>query len=256
MNDQMFDLSGRTAIVTGGNRGLGLGFGLALARAGADVAIACRDMKKASSAVAEIEATGRRAVAVSCDVASEASVERAVAEAADALGGLHILVNNAGTSCRYLPQDVPEAEWDRVMDINIKGAFLMSKHVHPHMKAAGFGKVINISSMYAIFGGAVDSAYASSKGGLVQFTRVCAIAWAPDNIQVNAILPGWFVTELTESYRSQFPEREAKINARTPAGRWGRPDDLAGAAVFLASRASDFVTGASFAVDGGFSISD
>lgn len=256
MSAQPFDLTGRTAIITGGNRGLGLGLGLGLARAGADIVVACRDMDKAAEAVAEIGATGRRAMAVACDVASESSVVAAVAEAAQAMGSLDILLNNAGTSCRYLPQDVPEAEWDRVMDINIKGAFLMSKHVHPHMKAAGGGKVINISSMYAIFGGAVDSAYATSKGGMVQFTRVCAIAWARDNIQVNAILPGWFVTELTESYLAQFPEQEAKINARTPAGRWGRPDDLAGTAVFLASHASDFVTGASIAVDGGFSISD
>lgn len=256
MDERLFDLAGRTAIVTGGNRGLGLGIGIGLARAGADVVIACRDMEKAAGAVAEIEAVGRRAMAVSCDVTSEASAQRAVAEAAEAMGGVHILVNNAGTSCRYLPQDVPEAEWDRVMDTNIKGAFLMSKAVHPHMKAAGFGKVINISSMYAIFGGAVDSAYATSKGGLVQYTRVCAIAWAPDNIQVNAILPGWFVTELTASYLAQFPAQEAKINARTPAGRWGRPEDLAGTAVFLASHASDYITGASIAVDGGFSISD
>jgi len=143
-----------------------------------------------------------------------------------------------------------------VMDTNIKGAFMLSKAVHPHLKAAGSGKVINIASMYAIFGGANDSAYATSKGGLVQFTKVCAIAWAKDNIQVNAILPGWFVTELTGSYLEQFPEQEKAITARTPAGRWGDSADLAGTAVFLASSASDYITGASIAVDGGFSIKD
>ncbi len=256
MSDNPFNLQGRTAIISGGNRGLGLGIGLGLARAGADIVIACRDLEKAAEAVASVEETGQRAMAVSCDVTSSASVGEAVAEAAAAMGGLHILVNNSGTSCRFLPQDVPEEEWDRVMDTNIKGAFLLSKAVHPHMAAAGGGKVINISSMYAIFGGAVDSAYATSKGGLVQFTRVCAIAWAKDNIQVNAILPGWFITDLTESYLADFPEQEAKINARTPAGRWGRPQDLAGTAVFLSSTASDYITGASIAVDGGFSISD
>jgi 2-deoxy-D-gluconate 3-dehydrogenase len=249
MSENPFDLSGKTAIISGGNRGLGLGLGLGLAKAGADIVIACRDLEKAAEAVAELEATGCRAMAVSCDVSSSGSVNDAVAQAAEAMGGLDILVNNSGTSCRFLPHETPEEEWDRVMDVNIKGAFLLSKAVHPHMAKAGGGKVINISSMYAIFGGAVDSAYATSKGGLVQYTKVCAIAWARDNIQVNAILPGWFVTDLTESYLEQFPER-------TPAGRWGKPGDLAGTAVFLASYASDYITGASIAVDGGFSISD
>jgi 2-deoxy-D-gluconate 3-dehydrogenase len=256
MSDNPFDLTGKVAIISGGNRGLGLGMALGLAKAGADIVIACRDQAKAAEAVAEIEGTGRRALAVDCDITSSASIDEAVAKAADAMGGLSILVNNSGTSCRFRPEETPEDEWDRVMDTNIKGAFMLSKAVHPYMKAAGGGKVINISSMYAIFGGANDSAYAASKGGLVQFTKVCAIAWADDNIQVNAILPGWFVTELTGSYLEQFPEQEKAITARTPAGRWGDPGDLAGTAVFLASSASDYITGASIAVDGGFSIKD
>lgn len=256
MNLNPFDLGGRVALISGGNRGLGYGMALGLAKAGADIVVACRDQAKAAEAVAGIEATGRRALAVTCDVTCAESVERAMAEAIEAMGGLHILINNAGTSCRFRPEDVPEDEWDRVMDTNIKGAFLLSRAAHPHIKTAGGGKVINISSMYAIFGGVNDSAYATSKGGLVQFTRVCATAWAEDNIQVNAILPGWFVTDLTASYLEQFPQAEARITARTPAGRWGRPEDLAGTVVFLSSSASDYVTGASIAVDGGFSISD
>lgn len=256
MSDNPFDLSGKVALISGGNRGLGYGMALGLAKAGADIVIACRDQAKAAEAVAGIEATGRRALAVDCDVTSAASCEHATAEAVEKFGGLHILVNNAGTSCRFPPEKVPEDEWDRVMNTNIKGAFLLSKAAHPHIKAAGGGKVINISSMYAIFGGANDSAYATSKGGLVQFTKVCAIAWAKDDIQVNVILPGWFVTELTASFLAEFPEAEAKINARTPARRWGKPEDLTGTVVFLSSSASHYITGASIAVDGGFSISD
>jgi len=256
MSDNPFDLTGKVALISGGNRGLGYGMALGLAKAGADIVIACRDQEKAAEAVEGIEATGRRALAVDCDVTSAASCENATARAVEQLGGLHILVNNAGTSCRFPPEEVPEDEWDRVMNTNIKGAFLLSKAAHPHIKAAGGGKVINISSMYAIFGGANDSAYATSKGGLVQFTKVCAIAWAKDSIQVNVILPGWFITELTASFLAEFPEAEAKINARTPAGRWGKPEDLTGTVVFLSSSASDYITGASIAVDGGFSISD
>ena len=223
MSDNPFDLTGKVALISGGNRGLGLGMAIGLAKAGADIVVACRDQKKAAEAITEIEGAGRRAIAVDCDVTSSDSIAAAVSEAADAMKGLHILINNSGTSCRFRPEETPDDEWDRVMDTNIKGAFMLSKAVHPHMKAAGGGKVINIASMYAIFGGANDSAYATSKGGLVQFTKVCAIAWAKDNIQVNAILPGWFVTELTGSYLEQFPEQEAAINARTPAGRWGKP---------------------------------
>jgi 2-deoxy-D-gluconate 3-dehydrogenase len=256
MSDDPFDLAGKVAIISGGNRGLGLGMAVGLAKAGADIVIACRDQAKAADVVAEIQGMGRRAMAVHCDVTSPDSIAAAVGETVAAMGGIHVLVNNSGTSCRFRPEETPDDEWDRVMDTNIKGAFMLSKAAYPHLKAAGGGKVINIASMYAIFGGANDSAYATSKGGLVQFTKVCAIAWAKDNIQVNAILPGWFVTELTGSYLEQFPEQEKAITARTPAGRWGDPVDLAGTAVFLASSASDYITGASIAVDGGFSIKD
>ena len=256
MSDNPFDLTGKVAIISGGNRGLGLGMAIGMAKAGAGIVVACRDQEKAADAVVQIEGMGSRAMAVCCDVTSSDSIVAAATEAADAMGGIHILVNNSGTSCRFPPEETPDDEWDRVMDTNIKGAFMLSKAVHPHMKAAGGGKVINIASMYAIFGGVNDGAYATSKGGLVQFTKVCAIAWAKDNIQVNAILPGWFVTELTGSYLEQFPDQEKAITVRTPAGRWGDPADLAGTAVFLASSASDYITGASIAVDGGFSIKD
>ena len=256
VSDNPFDLAGKVAMISGGNRGLGEGMALGLAAAGADIVIACRDRAAAGPVVDRVKAAGRRAVAVPCDVTSSASVDRAVTASAEAVGGLDILVNNAGTLSLHRPEDMPHEAWDRVMDTNIRGAFLLSKAAWPHMKEAGGGKVINIASMYSIFGGENDSAYASSKGALVQFTRACAVAWARDGIQVNAILPGWFVTDMTRPFLEGGSRAADRTSERVPAGRWGDPCDLAGTVVFLASRASDYVTGASIVVDGGFSIRD
>jgi len=250
----MFSLNGKVALVTGGNRGLGLGMAKGLASAGASVVIAARDRKKIDKAVQEVESLGARALGVEMDIAVAASIDAALKEVTDHFGRLDIVVNNSGTSCRFRPEDTPEEEWSRVIDTNLKGPFLLSKAAYPMLKNNGGGKLINIASMMSIFGGEYDTAYAPSKGGIVQLTKVCAIAWAPDNIQVNSILPGWLYTDLTRSYLEAFPDEEEPIRLRTPAGRWGEPGDMAGPVVFLASRASDFMTGASLVVDGGYSI--
>lgn len=249
-----FDLSGKVALVTGGNRGLGLGMARGLAAAGATVVLAARDKSKTEEAVAELTKAGGTASGVELDVSDPVSIAAALDETLNQSKRLDIVVNNAGTSCRFRPEDTPDDEWDRVLDTNLKGPFMLARAAYPHLCANGGGKLINIASMMSIFGGEYDTAYASSKGAIVQFTKVCAIAWAKDNIQVNSILPGWLYTDLTRSYLKTFPDQEEPIRARTPAGRWGEPDDLTGPVTFLASSASDFVTGASLVVDGGYSI--
>ena len=254
MSNSLFDLSSKVAFITGGNGGLGKGIALGLANAGADIVVAARNANKSRGAVAEIEAAGRQALAVTCDVTDAASVEESLQQAVRRFGGIDIVVNNAGTSFRAQPQDIPEDEWDRVVDTNLKGVFLVSRTAYPHLKARGGGKIINIGSMMSIFATEYASPYAASKGGVVQFTKACAVAWAKDNIQANAILPGWFHTDMTGAFLRMYPERENMVAERTPAARWGRPEELAGAAVFLASRASDFVTGTAIPVDGGYSV--
>ncbi|MCK0104423.1 glucose 1-dehydrogenase [Pseudohalocynthiibacter sp. F2068] len=254
MTNNTFNLNEKVAFVTGGNRGLGLGMAEGLANAGANIVIAARDEKKNADAIEKISANGGLAIGVRCDVADPVSVKSAFAQVVKQLGRVDIVVNNSGTSCRFRPEDTPDEEWDRVMDVNLKGPFMVAREAYPYFLASGGGKLINIASMMSIFGGEYDTAYAPSKGGIVQFTKVCAIAWAKDNIQVNSILPGWLYTDLTQSYLKKFPDQEKLIRERTPAGRWGEPGDLAGPVVFLASSASDFVTGASLIVDGGYSI--
>jgi 2-deoxy-D-gluconate 3-dehydrogenase len=252
--NQYFDLKGRVAIVTGGNGGLGLGMALGLAGAGAEIVVAARDEKKNAEAVRRIEELGVRAVAMPVDVTQEADVIGMVTDSVAALGRVDILVNNAGTSVRKQPQDISIDEWDRVQNVNLRSGFLASREVYPHMKAQGGGKIINIGSMFSLFGSDYVAPYAASKGGLVQLTKSLAVAWAPDNIQVNAVLPGWFITNLTSVIPKRFPERYEAISSRIPAGRWGEPEELQGAVVFLASRASAYVTGAVLTVDGGYAV--
>jgi 2-dehydro-3-deoxy-D-gluconate 5-dehydrogenase len=248
-----FDLTGRVAIVTGGNGGIGLGMARGLARAGADIAIAARDKAKSDAAVGELRAIGVRCQFYPVHVASRESCVAMVDAVVDELGRCDILINNAGMSIRKPPEQITEDEWRQVLDVNLGGSLFCAQAVYPHMKAARRGKIINIASMYSLFGAPMVVPYAASKGGLVQLTRSLATAWAPDNIQVNAILPGWVDTALTRRAREQIPGLHESVLARTPAGRWGEPDDLAGAAVFLASATSDFVTGTTLAVDGGYS---
>jgi 2-deoxy-D-gluconate 3-dehydrogenase len=246
----LFDLTGKTALITGGNGGIGLGMAKGLAMAGARIAIAARDRTKAEKALAEL---GAQAEFIELDVLSEASCRKAVAETAERFGGLDILVNNAGTSIRKQPQALSVDEWRFVLDTNLTGSFVCSQAAYPHMQRAGGGKIVNIGSMMSLFGSSYASAYAASKGGIVQMTKALASAWAKDNIQVNAILPGWIDTALTRQAREQVEGLYERVLARTPAQRWGTPDDFAGIAVFLASSASDFVTGTTITVDGGYS---
>ncbi|MET0877164.1 MAG: glucose 1-dehydrogenase [Tardiphaga sp.] len=254
MTTRLFDLTGRVAIVTGGNGGIGLGMARGLADAGASVAVVGRNETKSNAAVAELAKSGARAIAVSADVTDKTAVDAMIARVKGELGGIDILVNNAGMSIRKPPDVLNLAEWETVMKTNLTSAFLCSQAAHAAMKANGGGKIINIGSMMSIFGASFAPAYAASKGGIVQFTRSCAVAWAPDNIQVNAILPGWIDTELTQNARREVDGLHDKVLARTPAARWGVGNDFAGIAVFLASAASDFVTGTAIPVDGGFSV--
>jgi 2-deoxy-D-gluconate 3-dehydrogenase len=249
----LFDLKGRVAVVTGGNGGIGLGMARGMAAAGAAIVVAGRNREKSGRAVKELEGLGAQAVAIEVDVTDEASVNALVRRAAERWGRLDVLVNNAGTNIRKPPQDLTLAEWRQVLDTNLTSAFLCSRDVYPIMKAHGGGKIINIGSMMSIFGASFAPAYGASKGGMVQLTKALATAWAPDNIQVNAVLPGWIDSELTIRARREVPGLHESVLARTPARRWGVGDDLSGIAVFLASAASDFVTGTAIPVDGGFS---
>jgi 2-dehydro-3-deoxy-D-gluconate 5-dehydrogenase len=254
MKARLFDLDGKVAIVTGGNGGIGLGMARGLAAAGANIAIVGRNDAKSAAAVAELGQQGAKAIFISADVTDKAAVADMVERTVRELGRIDILVNNAGINIRKSPHALDLEEWDSVIRTNLTSAFLCSQAVHPAMKEAGGGKIINIGSMMSIFGASFAPAYAASKGGIVQFTRSCAVAWAADNIQVNAVLPGWIDTDLTRRAREQIDGLHDKVLARTPAARWGASDDFAGVAVFLSSPASDFMTGTAIPVDGGFSI--
>jgi 2-dehydro-3-deoxy-D-gluconate 5-dehydrogenase len=249
-----FDLRGRVAVVTGGNGGIGLGMARGLAEAGAAVVVAARNREKSLRAVAGLRDLGVEAEGIEVDVADEGSVEALVKATVARFGRLDILVNNAGMNIRKPVESLALGEWRQVIDINLTSAFLMSRACHPVMKKQGRGKVINIGSMMSIFGASFAPAYAASKGGMVQLTKAMAAGWAADNIQVNAVLPGWIDTELTQRARQQIEGLHESVLRRTPAKRWGVEQDMAGVAVFLASSASDFVTGAAIPVDGGYSI--
>jgi 2-deoxy-D-gluconate 3-dehydrogenase len=254
MGSKLFDLEGKVAIVTGGNGGIGRGMARGLAAAGAAIAVVGRNEAKSAEAVADLVKAGCKAIAVAADVTDEAAVNAMVMRVRGELGRIDILVNNAGINIRKPPESLDPKEWDSVISTNLTSAFLCSRAVHPAMKAVGGGKIINIGSMMSIFGASFAPAYAASKGGIVQFTRSCAVAWATDNIQVNAVLPGWIDTDLTKRAREQIAGLHDKVLARTPAARWGEAGDFAGIATFLASPASDFVTGTAIPVDGGYSI--
>ena len=254
MKAEPFDLSGKVAIVTGGNGGIGLGMARGLAEAGANVVIVGRNEAKSDAAVVDLSQRGVKAISVVADVTDKAAVTAMAERALRELGRIDILVNNAGINIRKAPRALELEEWDSVIKTNLTSAFLCSQAVYPAMKAMGSGKIINIGSMMSIFGASFAPAYAASKGGIVQFTRSCAVAWAADNIQANAVLPGWIDTDLTKRARQEIDGLHDKVLARTPAARWGGIDDFAGIAVFLASSASDFVTGTAIPVDGGFSV--
>jgi 2-deoxy-D-gluconate 3-dehydrogenase len=252
---QLFDLKGRVAIVTGGNGGIGLGMAQGLAAAGATVVIAGRNPTKNAEATAALRAANPQAqpLAVEADVTQESACEGLMRTTMERFGRLDILVNNAGTNIRKPPQEYSLEEWRYLLDTNLTSAFLCSKAAYAPMVKAGGGKMINIGSMTSIFGAPFAAPYGATKGGIVQFTKALASAWAKDNIQVNAVLPGWIDTDLTRQARKDVAGLHDRVVARTPAARWGRPDDFAGIAVFLASAASDFLTGTAIPVDGGYS---
>ena len=246
----MFDLKGKTALVTGGNGGIGLGMAQGLAAAGAKVAIAGRDKAKNAEALKALPG----AIAIEADLKEERACRAMVDETAKRLGRLDILINNAGINVRKRPEEYALEEWKLVLDTNLTSAFVASQSAYPHMQRAGGGKIVNIGSMMSIFGASFVAPYGASKGGIVQLTRALATAWAKDNIQVNAVLPGWIDTALTRKARDQVKGLHENVLRRTPAARWGEPKDLAGVAVFLCSAASDFVTGTAIPVDGGYSV--
>jgi 2-dehydro-3-deoxy-D-gluconate 5-dehydrogenase len=249
----MFDLTGRVALVTGGNGGIGLGMARGLAKAGARVVVAARNADKSSAAVRELKALGSDAFALTLDVTDEAAVQATVDGVVQRCGRVDILVNNAGINIRKPAHELALAEWKEVIETNLTSAFVCSRAVHAPMKRSGGGKIINIGSMLSIFGASFAPAYGASKGGVVQLTKSLAVAWASDNIQVNAVLPGWIDTDLTKRAREQLQGLHERVLARTPAARWGAPVDFEGIAVFLSSTASDFITGVALPVDGGYS---
>ena len=249
----LFDLDGRVAVVTGGNGGIGLGMARGLATAGAAIVVVGRNRAKSAAAVAELESLGVEAIAVEVDVVQPDAGTVICRAALDRFGRLDILVNNAGTNIRKPPEELALEEWHTVLQTNLTSAFLCCQAAYPAMIEGGGGKIINIGSMLSIFGASFATAYAASKGGIVQLSKSLASAWAKDNIQVNAVLPGWIDTELTRAARQQIPGLHDSVVRRTPAGHWGSPDSHAGIAVFLAAPASDFITGTAIPVDGGYS---
>lgn len=252
MTRNLFSLHGRVALITGGNGGLGRAIALGLQEAGAQVAVTGRDAAKNALIAHEL---GDHEAVLALDVRDEEAVTETVAQVVQRWGGIDILVNNAGVAHGTSVLTLSRADWDAVVETNLTGMFLCAKHAAAAMIARGqSGKIVNIGSIYSLFGTPSFAAYGASKAGVLGLTRALAIELAVHHIQVNAILPGWFETDMTGDMPATSLGEE--IRRRTPAGRWGHPDDLVGAAVFLSSAASDFVTGAQLVVDGGYSVTE
>jgi len=252
--NKMFDLTGRVALVTGGNGGIGLGMATGLAKAGATVMVAGRNAAKNDAAVAGLRALGAKAESIAVDVTDPASITAMVEETAKRLGRLDILVNNAGTNIRNRPETYKLEDWHTIINTNLTSGMLASQAAYPYLKAHGCGRVINNGSMLSIFGLPLHVAYGASKGGVVQMTKSTAVAWAADGITVNVILPGWIDTDLTRKARQDMAGLNDNVLARTPSKRWGVPGDFEGVAAFLASDAAAFITGVAIPVDGGYSV--
>lgn len=244
-----FDLAGKTAIVTGANTGIGQAIAVSLAEAGADIAAVGRS--PASETVEQIRALGRKAEIISADLSSIEPVNRIVSETLDKLGRVDILVNNAGIIRRADSVDFTEEDWDAVIDTNLKSLFFLCQAAGRHMLAQGSGKIINIASMLSFQGGIRVPSYTASKSGVAGLTKLLANEWAAKGVNVNAIAPGYIATNNTAALQAD-EDRNRQIMDRIPAGRWGAGSDIGGAAVFLASRASDYVHGHILAVDGGW----
>jgi 2-deoxy-D-gluconate 3-dehydrogenase len=252
----LFSLKDKVAIVTGGNGGIGYGIARGFAHVGGNIVLVARNPAKTAKAAERIRSDyGVNVVEICVDVRSEKQISSMVEETLEFYGRIDVLVNNAGINIRKLPQNLSSGEYDEVLEVNLRGAFLCSKAVYSAMKEVGGGKIINIGSMTSLFGGDKLMAYGTSKGGIVAMTRALAVAWALDNIQVNAILPGWIDTDLTRRARVELEGLNERVLSRTPIGKWGKPEDLQGTAIYLATDASDFVTGVALPVDGGYSVS-
>jgi NAD(P)-dependent dehydrogenase (short-subunit alcohol dehydrogenase family) len=249
-----FRLDGKVAIVTGAGRGLGRAMALALAGAGARLALWDVNRPDIDGVAAELTRSGAQALAIEVDVTEGAQVEAAVEAVVSSLGGLHVLVNNAGVTSGSAFEDLGEADWERVMGVNLGGVFRCSKWVARRMMRLAGGSIINIASMSGLVGnrGGNNSHYCASKGGVIALTRSLAVEWAPKRIRVNAIAPGYFVTPMTDRLKQRDPDFYRELVERVPLGRFGRDEDLAGAVVYLASDASAYVTGTILVIDGGY----
>lgn len=248
-----FDLTGRTALITGASRGLGHGFALALARAGADLAVTSRSVESLEGTRREVEALGRRCLPLALEVKDPASIAAAVARTIEVFGAIDVLVNNAGMNIRKPSVEVTSADWDEVVDTNLRGAFFVAQAVGRHMLSNGHGRIINIGSLTSVRGISEIAPYSASRGGIKQLTMSLAQEWGPKGVTVNCLGPGWFRTaQNARAYENSA--WVAQLVSRIPLGRSGKPDDLAGAVVFLASDASAYITGQTLLVDGGFSL--
>jgi len=250
-SNQLFDLTGKTAVITGGNGGIGLGCAKGLAAAGADIAIWARSSVKSESGVTQLAALGIKAKAYEVDVKSSDDLAKATSQTVADYGGIDILIANAGVNIRMRPEQYTDDIVDEIIDVNLKAVFHCVQLVYPEMKKRGGGKIILIGSLTSVQGLGVAPVYSATKGAVVQLGKSLAAAWGADNIQVNTILPGWIVTEMTSVTRA-VPGLQEHVLSRTPAGRWGSPSDFAGIATYFASSASDFVTGTDIQIDGGF----
>lgn len=251
ISNSLFDLTGKTAVITGGNGGIGLGCARGLAASGANIAIWARDSDKNLYAVEELKELGVSARSYQVDVTSRSELEKATAATVVDFGGIDILIANAGLNIRMRPEEYSDEIVDQMIDVNLKAVFKCAQLVYPEMKKRGGGKIILIGSLTSVQGLGVAPIYSATKGAVVQLGKSLAAAWGADNIQVNTILPGWIVTEMTSVTRA-VPGLPEHVLSRTPAGRWGSPADFAGIATYFASSASDFVTGTDIQIDGGF----
>ena len=250
-SSQLFDLTGKLAVITGGNGGIGLGCAKGLAAAGAEIAIWARSNEKSAAAVAELTALGAKAKSYEVDVKSSSDLAKATSQTVADFGGIDILIANAGVNIRMRPERYTDDIFDEMIDVNLKAVFHCAQLVYPEMKKRGGGKIILIGSLTSVQGVGFAPIYSATKGAVVQLGKSLAAAWGAENIQVNTILPGWIETEMTSVTRA-IPGLPEHVLSRTPAGRWGRPTDFAGIANFFASSASDFVTGTDIQIDGGF----